>query len=273
MRLKKTGVFSRRIVMGTAIALVLAALITRPAVAYPSGSIVSNPDGTLTVTYAGFDPSLDNAILFFCPTSESIATCDEETASYAVGDFGGLEPLGPSPATVAVGMSVNDISDHLAPSWSAVALPAGNYTVVLADDFFGFIIPIQGLTPARIGTTDDPSSDVSGSRASAGSSVQTLSLFEAEGVTCSSATVSGQLGQWIALPAADYCTSVDQPDGNVLGWSTVENFPVEIARRQVTNGWGAYEVFGDNGRLTGVFIPAGGATVLTGSTRLFPIFG
>jgi hypothetical protein len=69
------------------------------------------------------------------------------------------------------------------------------------------------------------------------------------------------------------CESAKHPGKGVLGWSTLEDFPVDIARRQVANGWGAYEVFGHDGQLAGVFIPAGGATFLTASTRLFPIFG
>jgi hypothetical protein len=58
----------------------------------------------------------------------------------------------------------------------------------------------------------------------------------------------------------------------LLGWATSPNFPVEIAKRQVDNGWGAYETFNADGQLTGVFIPAGGATFLSTSGNLFPIW-
>ena len=58
----------------------------------------------------------------------------------------------------------------------------------------------------------------------------------------------------------------------MLGWATSPNFPVEIAKRQVDNGWGAYETFNADGQLTGVFIPAGGATFLSTSGNLFPIW-
>ncbi len=107
--------------------------------------------------------------------------------------------------------------------------------------------------------------------AAAVSTTETLSMFEAEGVVCSSTSVSGQRGQWVVTPPANACQSVLFPGKEVLGWSTVEDFPRDIARRQVRNGWGTYELFTQDGRLTGVFIPAGGSTLLTGSTRLYPI--
>jgi hypothetical protein len=28
----------------------------------------------------------------------------------------------------------------------------------------------------------------------------------------------------------------------ILGWATYEEFPVDIAQRQIDNGWGAYEI-------------------------------
>jgi len=62
------------------------------------------------------------------------------------------------------------------------------------------------------------------------------------------------------------------PSVNLLGWATFEGFPQDIADRQVANGWGAYETFDEDGNLTGVFIPAGGSTFISGATRLYPIW-
>jgi hypothetical protein len=59
----------------------------------------------------------------------------------------------------------------------------------------------------------------------------------------------------------------------LLGWATTVDFPVEIARRQVVNGWGAYETFNPDGSLSSVFIPAGGYALLTNSIRMYPIMG
>jgi len=47
---------------------------------------------------------------------------------------------------------------------------------------------------------------------------------------------------------------------------------MDIAKRQVENGWGAYETFDDTGRITSVFIPAGGVTFLNAQGNLYPIW-
>ncbi len=129
------------------------------------------------------------------------------------------------------------------------------------------------LNNNKVAAISIPRSDSGSSAAGASSAIETLDLFEPEGVRCSSTSLSGLRGQWVSLPSSSVCESAKHPGKGVLGWSTLEDFPVDIARRQVANGWGAYEVFGHDGQLAGVFIPAGGATFLTASTRLFPIFG
>jgi hypothetical protein len=40
----------------------------------------------------------------------------------------------------------------------------------------------------------------------------------------------------------------------------------------VDNGWGAYETFNDAGQLSGVFIPAGGATLISAAGKLYAIW-
>jgi len=92
--------------------------------------------------------------------------------------------------------------------------------------------------------------------------------------SCSVAGVSGTRGSWVALEAASDCTPPPtNPDATLLGWATTPDFPVDIAQRQIDNGWGAYEIFNDNGQLTSVFIPAGGMTRLTASNNLYAIWG
>ena len=79
---------------------------------------------------------------------------------------------------------------------------------------------------------------------------------------------------WIQLPSADACSfsgSSSAASPQLLGWATTPDFPVAIARRQLANGWGAYELTNDDGQLTAVFIPAGGSTAQTAPARLFPI--
>jgi len=103
------------------------------------------------------------------------------------------------------------------------------------------------------------------------SQTESLTLDNDSGVACASSTVTGSRGQWVTMPGLDDCTVAGQADARVLGWATRANFPVDIARRQVDNGWGAYEWINDEGKVFGVFIPAGGATFLSNSNRLYPI--
>ena len=117
-----------------------------------------------------------------------------------------------------------------------------------------------------------PTTQVSGSAGAMGESrVETLSLANAASLSCVDTSVRGVQATWITLPNSDQCQVVGDVGRRLLGWSTSEDFPVEIARRQVDKGWGAYELFNADGRMTAVFIPAGGATFLSGSTTLYPI--
>lgn len=115
-------------------------------------------------------------------------------------------------------------------------------------------------------------SSAQGSSSSA-TPTRTLSLATCDDVSCSQSRVRGSLGGWVELPAADQCSVEVNPSEQVLGWATQPDSPVDMARRQVDNGWGAYELTNEEGEITAVFIPAGGATLLTGSTQLYPILG
>jgi hypothetical protein len=100
-----------------------------------------------------------------------------------------------------------------------------------------------------------------------------LSLNPQDGTSCTNSSESGTAGTWITLPGASDCTRpASKPGAILLGWATSPNFPVDIAKRQVDNGWGAYEIFNDEGQLTAVFIPAGGATLLSGPGKLYTIW-
>ena len=82
------------------------------------------------------------------------------------------------------------------------------------------------------------------------------------------------LGSWKQLPESNEITGVDENAGKTfLGAATTPDFPVDIAQRQVDNGWGAYETFNEDGDLTSVFIPAGGWMAISNSTRLYAIWG
>lgn len=101
-----------------------------------------------------------------------------------------------------------------------------------------------------------------------------LTLTLPQGVQCTSSTLTAS-GPWISLPSASDCSITPRDNGDdpsLLGWATRADFPVDIAQRQVDNGWGAYETYGADGRLTGVFVPAGGSAAVTGDTNLYPIW-
>lgn len=102
---------------------------------------------------------------------------------------------------------------------------------------------------------------------------ETLSFDAGQGVTCRQAHATGRQGTWITLPGSSDCTAPsDTPNAMLLGWATTSKFPLDIARRQVANGWGVYETLDASGRITGVFIPAGGSTFLSNSNNLFAVW-
>jgi hypothetical protein len=106
-----------------------------------------------------------------------------------------------------------------------------------------------------------------------------LQLAMPTGLSCSPPQ-SDSSGLWVQLPAAAECSlensarssAVNDNPAELLGWATKPNFPVDIAQRQIDNGWGAYELFDAAGDMTAVFIPAGGWTQASSDTNLFPIW-
>lgn len=113
----------------------------------------------------------------------------------------------------------------------------------------------------------------SGSSGASASPPPVYSVTFTSNATCAVSSVSADSGSWVQLPKASQCTPLASNAGaTLLGWSTIANFPVAIAQRQVDRGWGAYEMFDAQGALTGVFIPAGGYALLSASTTLIPVW-
>ena len=147
-------------------------------------------------------------------------------------------------------------------------LEAGTYTMVpfdgvaqIADALLNVVIGSGEVGESSSGTTATQRQTV------------VLSINTVDGSSCKQSSVSGIAGAWKILPGADYCTApASKPGATLLGWATDALFHVEIAQRQVDNGWGAYELFNDEGRLTSVFIPAGSATLLSSDGNLFAIW-
>lgn len=100
-----------------------------------------------------------------------------------------------------------------------------------------------------------------------------LGLSAEDGSVTSSWTAPTVVGTWKQLPESTNVVGAGDNLGKVfLGIATTEDFPVEIAQRQIDNGWGAYEIYSDDGRLSSVFIPAGGWAHVTAQPRLFPVW-
>jgi len=79
---------------------------------------------------------------------------------------------------------------------------------------------------------------------------------------------------WQPLPNSADVVGTGQDEGKVfLGVATTPDFPVDIAQRQVDNGWGAYDMHDDQGNLESVFIPAGGSMFVWTQPRLYAVWG
>jgi len=130
-----------------------------------------------------------------------------------------------------------------------------------------------GFTVTAAPTPDpDPTPDSGSGAAPAPVTVDvTLDQITSEVLRTWASTAT--LGSWKELPESSEIIGVDENAGKTfLGAATTPDFPVDIAQRQVDNGWGAYETFNEDGNLTSVFIPAGGWMAISNSTRLFAIW-
>ena len=151
---------------------------------------------------------------------------------------------------------------------------SGDQGLAVAPD--GSSLVSGGASTVRIRSASEPSDDSSQSGpGGASSSAQTfsLALIAKNGTACSKSSDIGRGGSWMTLPGTNDCTPpAAKPNAQLLGWATTPGFPIEIAERQVVNGWGAYETFDIDGQLTGVFIPAGGSTLVSAAGTLFAIW-
>lgn len=234
-------------------------LLTAPAYA-SAGSVTDNSDGTATVTWSGFG-SVNDVLIEIGSCSGFGTTC------YSILPVSGTS----GSVTVSEGTTVGSIT-------GSGPLPAGTYNIRLANKNSGPPYPTvaQSSGAISIGSGGGGGGGGGTSSAAAVSAPVEVSLsldLAASGASCKEGSAaSGLVGTWLALPSAGDCTSKTAPDAKLLGWATTADFPVEIAQRQVRNGWGAYEMFDNEGRMTAVFIPAGQATFVSGSNSLYPIW-
>ena len=132
-----------------------------------------------------------------------------------------------------------------------------------------------GFTVTAAPTPDpDPTPDSGSGGSSATPATVDVTLVQITSEALRTWASTATLGSWKQLPGSSDITGIDENAGKTfLGAATTPGFPVDIAQRQVDNGWGAYETFNEDGDLTSVFIPAGGWMAITNSTRLYAIWG
>ena len=153
-------------------------------------------------------------------------------------------------------------------SWRSVTYSAGLFVAVASSGTGNRVMTSGTFTPATPATP----SNGSGSQSVAPQSVNVDIGLDAGQLP---ASWSGEttIGSWLSLPAPSEVSGTgDNAGKKFLGVATSEDFPVEIAQRQIDNGWGAYEIYSDDGSLLSVFIPAGYSVHVTASPRVFAIW-
>lgn len=222
---------------------------TAQSAASPTGAISDNGDGTATVSWS----NLGTRAIEIC-TAPSVCPYLVPT------------PLGTSGSvTITEGMQVLDFTTFPA---GQVNLAAGSYDIFLLNTNTTTTVA-QSQSAISIGGGGGGTS--SGAAASAPVEVSlSLDLATSDASCTEGSAVTGFAGAWLTLPGDDECSSVTNPDANLLGWSTSANFPVELAQSQVDKGWGAIDDTFDGVRM--IFIPAGQATFVSGPNSLHPIW-
>lgn len=254
----------RRKILSTAVAatLSLAGVI---AIATPAAA-------TQTFTLADCGPALNGqtfSVYSGNDMSIRFTTCNKSVAFY-VGST--AAPTSGTSVTISGGIFAVVSSDpqYRIDGYSGGgALPDGTYQVFYrynpSTPFDGtFTVNVSGSSPSPSPSTDSTST--------VPATVE-FTLEPTGGTVCSTTSETSTTGSWLSLPSANECTPpAATPDARLLGWATTPDFPVAIAQRQVDNGWGAYEIFNDEGQITAVFIPAGGATQVSSAATLYPIW-
>ena len=152
--------------------------------------------------------------------------------------------------------------------WRSVTYGAGLFVAVASSGTGNRVMTSGTFTPATPATP----SNGSGSQSVAPQSVNVDIGLDAGEIP---ASWSGEttIGSWLSLPAPSEVSGTgDNAGKKFLGVATSEDFPVEIAQRQIDNGWGAYEIYSDDGSLLSVFIPAGYSVHVTAAPRVFAIW-
>ena len=247
----------RFLIASTTAALGLLAL-ANASTASAATTITNNNDGSFTVTDTAGAP---NGVVWICPTTIAASSCDGDASRWEYNFFGLI-----TTKIFSLGTPVTQ-NGRGAGAISNVPLPAGIYNIGVGT--------ISGARDATLTNVTIGSGGGGGGSSTAAVPAPTfeIALTPTDGTTCTSSGQSATGGTWLTLPGANDCTPPASKAGaTLLGWSTTPNFPVAIAQRQVTNGWGTYETINSAGEITSVFIPAGRATFLSGANSLYAIW-
>lgn len=245
--------------------------IAVPATAAVTGNVAVSGSGTVSVTWSGgataWDVQGNGDVINVCSAISTV--CDNAQS----GNIGYIKLTGGS---TSITLTENtDINVRVNNAWTTRALGAGTYTIQMLKltpnqpD-----APVEGRFIVSIGGSSAGDGGASSTANASEPAEVSLALdLAASGASCKEGSAaSGLVGTWLTLPAAGDCSSTTTPDAKLLGWATRADFPVALAQRQIDNGWGAYELFNDEGRMTTVFIPAGGATFVSAGNTLHPIW-
>lgn len=172
---------------------------------------------------------------------------------------------------ITSGLSSGGTACNTSPSTCQVSASGGTITLTAPGAANAIIYDYNGGNPTSLGVRFTVNSGSGGTTASL-TSLPTFALtFDAgSGAQCEVASVLGVVGSWVSLPTAAQCTRANSV---LLGWATTQDFPLEIARRQIENGWGAYQEQNASGAITSIFIPAGRSAAIAAPDRLYAVWG
>lgn len=172
---------------------------------------------------------------------------------------------------VTSGLSSGGTACNTSPSTCQVTASGGTITLTAPGSANAIIYDYNGGNPTSLGVRFTVNSGSAGTTSTSTSvPTFTLALDPGSGAQCEIASVSGAVGSWVSLPTAAQCT---RSNSVLLGWATTQDFPLEIAQRQVDNGWGAYQEQNASGAIMSIFIPAGRSAAIAAPDRLYAVWG
>ena len=245
-------------------AIGIAGLVAAPAASAVSGTVTDNGNGSATLSWSGM-ASGDYATFNICAAGSTACVTTVGATNSWYWSTNGLS----GSKTIAGGTTV------ISRAGGPVPLPEGTYRFEIGYLSGNTLTIITSNPSIQITNPVTPPAESSASAAAPAPAALTFSVDagSAGGAVCKAgSSATGYTGDWLALPGQGDCSLPSKPGATLLGWSTSVDFPVAIAQRQASNGWGTYEQTDADGNVTAVFIPAGWSALVTGNNTLHPIW-